>query len=141
MRTTLKSLLASAHLLVASIGSALALDGAIIIAHPSVAADTLDAAALKDLYTGKKMFWDGGKAVVIVVLASKTDAALAQVSGMEANAFKTHWQRLGFSGRGLPPKRAETPEALVSTVASTPGAIAIAPTDAALKDVKKIEVK
>src|SRR5262249_26366897 len=117
-----------------------ALDG-VVIANSSVAADSLTADALKDIYTGKTKYWDGGQAVVIAVLPDKTDAALQQACGMDSSSFKTFWQRLAFSGRGQEPKKAKDPAGLVALVLSRKGAIAIVPADAALNGVKKIEIK
>jgi len=118
-----------------------ALDGAVVIANSSVAADSLSADALKDIYTAKTKYWDGGQAVIIAVLPDKADAALQQACGMDSSSFKTFWQRLAFSGRGQEPKRADSAAAVVALVASTKGAIAIVPADAALDGVKKIEIK
>jgi ABC-type phosphate transport system substrate-binding protein len=128
---------------VLTVGSfrALALDGAVVIANPGVSAGSLTADALKDIYTGKTKYWDGGQAVIIAVLPDKTDAALQQACGMDTSSFKTFWQRLAFSGRGQEPKKAANAAALVALVAATKGAIAIVPADAALDSVKKIEVK
>ncbi len=120
---------------------ALALDGAVVIANPGVAADSLTADGLKNIYTAKTKYWDGGQNIVIAVLPDKTDAALQQASGMEASQFKTFWQRLAFSGRGQEPKSAADAAALVSLVAATKGAIAIVPADTALAGVKKIDIK
>jgi len=132
-------------LIVAALGvshvRALALDGAVVIANPSVGADSLSADAIKDIYTAKTKYWDGGQAIVIAVLPDKTDAALQQVCGMDTSSFKTFWQRLAFSGRGQEPKKVDDAAALVSLVASTKGAIAIVPADAVLNGVKKIEIK
>jgi ABC-type phosphate transport system substrate-binding protein len=119
---------------------AFALDG-VIIANPGVPAENLSTDALKDIYTGKTKYWEGGQAVVIAVLPDKTDAALQQACGMDSSAFKTFWQRLAFSGRGQDPKKASSTDDLVKLVAETKGAIAIAPADAALNNVKKIEIK
>jgi ABC-type phosphate transport system substrate-binding protein len=118
-----------------------ALDGAVVIANSSVATDSLTADALKDIYTGKTKYWDGGQAIIIAVLPDKTDAALQQACGMDSSSFKTFWQRLAFSGRGQEPKKAEDAAALVALVASTKGAIALVPADAALTGVKKVEIK
>lgn len=118
-----------------------ALDGAVVIANSSVAADSLSADALKDIYTGKTKYWDGGQAVIITVLPDKTDAALQQACGMDTSALKTFWQRLAFSGRGQEPKKADDAAGVVALVAATKGAIAIVPADTALAGVKKIEVK
>jgi hypothetical protein len=77
----------------------------------------------------------------VVLPDGAVDAALQKVSGMNPSQFKTHWQRLGFSGRGQPPKKADSASDLVSTVASTAGALALAPAGADLSGVKQIEVK
>ena len=120
---------------------AFSLDGAVVIANSNVAADSLSADALKDVYTGKTKYWDGGQAVVLAYLPDKTDAALQQACGMDSGTFKTFWQRLMFSGRGQEPKHADDAAALVALVAATKGAIAIVPADTALAGVKKIEIK
>jgi len=133
--------LLSVALVVAGSLRALALDGAVVIANPSVAADGLSAEALKDIYTAKTKYWADGQAIIIVILPDKTDAALQQASGMNGSQFKTFWQRLTFSGRGSEPKKADNSASLVALVAATKGAIALVPADAALKDVKTMEVK
>jgi ABC-type phosphate transport system substrate-binding protein len=118
------------------------LEGVVVIANESVPVDSLSAAALKDLYLGRTMYWEGGQGVVIVVLPDdQTDAALNEVSGMNASQFKTFWQRLVFTGHGQLPKKAGDAASLVALVASTKGAIALAPAEAGLKGVKKIEIK
>ena len=119
---------------------AAALDG-IVIANPQVAVSSLNAAALKDIYTGKTMYWEGGQAVVIVVAGDKADAALEQASNMKASAFRIFWQRLAFSGRGQQPKKADDAGAAMALVASTKGAIAILPAGTETKGVKIVEVK
>jgi ABC-type phosphate transport system substrate-binding protein len=141
MKTYLTKIGLLAAVLLAGILPVRALDGAIVIANSSLAADSLTADALKDVYTGKTKYWDGGQNIVIVVLSDKTDAAVQQASGMEASQFKTFWQRLAFSGRGQEPKHADDAAAIVALVASTKGAIAIVPADTAVAGVKKIDVK
>jgi ABC-type phosphate transport system substrate-binding protein len=117
------------------------LDGFIVIANESAPSASLTADQLKDMFTGKSMYWEGGAAVTIVYVGDKTDAALKEVSGMDSSAFKTFWQRLAFSGRGQAPKKADDAAGAVALVASTKGAICIVPADTELKGVKKIEVK
>jgi len=138
--TSLKIGLICAALLAGAL-QAMALEGAVVIANENVPVGSISAAALKDIYNGKTMYWEGGQNVVIAVLPDKTDAALKEVSGMDASQFKTFWQRLMFSGRGQQPRKAEDAAALVALVASTKGAIALAPLDVDLKGVKKLEVK
>jgi ABC-type phosphate transport system substrate-binding protein len=141
---SLKIGLAGAVLLAAALQAA-ALDGVVVIANEGVPVDSISAAALKDIYTGRTMYWQDGQSVGLAVLTDKmdgkTDAALEKVSGMDTSHFKTFWQRMVFSGRGQQPDKADDAAVLVALVASTKGAIALVPADAVLKGVKKLEVK
>jgi ABC-type phosphate transport system substrate-binding protein len=112
-----------------------------VIVNEEVREDSISAAALKNIYTGRTNYWDGGEQVVIAVLADNTDAALEEVSGMDASEFRTFWQRLVFSGRGEEPRTATEAGALVKMVASTRGAIALVPADVPLKGVKELGVR
>ena len=141
MKSFLLKIGLGAALLATGTFSALGLEGAVVIANSDVAADSLSADALKDIYTAKTRYWGDGQAVIIIVLPGKTDAALQQASGMEASQFRTFWQRLTFSGRGQQPRKANDVASLMAFVASTKGAIALVPADTKLKDVKKIEIK
>ena len=127
--------------LLAGVLQAAPITGAVVIANDGALDASIGAAALKDIYTGKTTYWRDGQSVTIAVLADKTDAALKEVSGMDASQFKTFWQRMVFSGRGQQPKKADDVAALVALVASTKGAIALVPADAVLKGVKVLEVK
>jgi ABC-type phosphate transport system substrate-binding protein len=117
------------------------IEGAVVIANQDVPLDSINAAALKDIYNGRTTYWEGGQSVVIAVLSERTDAALKAISGMDASQFRTFWQRMVFSGRGKQPKKADDASSLVALVASTRGAIALVPADADLKGVKTLEVK
>ena len=112
-----------------------------VVVNSEVAAASLSKDALKDILLGKTTYWPGGQAVIIVVLTDKTDAALQDVTGMSASQFKTHWQRLVFSGRGQLPKQMSTEDELIAKVVATKGAIAIVPSGTATKEAKKVEIK
>jgi len=131
-------------LLVAVLGSAVQLRAEAtfdVIASPDVALTTIDKAALKDLLLGKTTYWQGGQAVAIVLLADKTDAALQDVTGMSVSQFKTHWQRIVFSGRGQQPKSAESEDKLVAQVAAGKGIVALVPSGTPAAGAKKLELK
>jgi ABC-type phosphate transport system substrate-binding protein len=141
----LKISLACVLLLAGVLPAAAALDGVAIIANQSVPVNSISAADLKNIYVGRTMYWEDGQSVGIILLADemggdKTDAALNEVSGMNASQFRTFWQRMVFSGRGRQPRKADDAASLVALVASTKGAIALVPADADLKGVKIIEV-
>ena len=112
-----------------------------VVVNGEVAAASLSKDALKDILLGKTTYWPGGQAVIIVVLTDKTDAALQDVTGMSASQFKTHWQRLVFSGRGQLPKQMSTEDELITKVIATKGAIALVPSGTATKEAKKVEIK
>jgi hypothetical protein len=116
------------------------LAGTVVIANKGVGVDHISAEALRNVYTGRTTYWEGGDHVVIGVLAGMTDGALNEVSGMDPSEFRTFWQRLVFSGRGEEPRSAVDADALVKFVASTRGAIALVPSDAPLKGVKTLAV-
>jgi len=117
------------------------LAGAVVIANEGVRIDHISATALKNVYTGRTKYWEGGDAVVLIVLADVTDDELNEASGMDASEFRTFWQRLVFSGRGEEPKKAVDVPSLIRMVASTRGAVALVPADAPLKGVKVLEVQ
>jgi len=87
------------------------------------------------------MYWGGGQAIVIIVVGDKTDTAIQEASGMGVSQFKTHWQRLGFSGRGQPPKKMDDVEKAIALVSTTKGAIAIVPAGTEARGVKKIDIQ
>jgi ABC-type phosphate transport system substrate-binding protein len=140
-----KSILLQLGLLVALLAAgsvrALALDDAVLIANSGIAADSLSADELKNIYTDRTKYWGDGQAIIIVVLPDTTDVALQQASGMDGSQFKTFWQRLAFSGRGSEPERVGDASAVVAFVAATKGAIALVPVGTVLTGVKKIEIK
>ena len=122
-----------------------ALDGAVVIVNKSVVMDSISAAELKEIYTGKTTYWPDGRRVKLAVLedqiSDKTDAALVEVSGMDGSHFRIFWQRMVFSGRGQQPNKIGDTASLMAYVASTKGAIAIVAADASLNGVKKFEIK
>lgn len=140
MRSFLKLGLLSSMLIMAA-STAMGLDGVVLIANEGVSVAAVSDSKLKDIYMGKSSYWDGGQAVVIYVLTDKTDAAIQKMTGMDGSQFKTFWQRMAFSGRGSSPKKVDDIASLVSSVASTKGAIALVPADTELKGVKKLDIK
>lgn len=116
------------------------LDG-VIIANDSVPVTQISASLVKDIYVGKTMYWADGQEIVLVVAGGATDATIQEASGMSSTQFRTHWQRLGFSGRGQPPKKAESVEKAIAIVRATKGAVAIVPSGTDAKGVKSLEVK
>lgn len=140
MKTRVLKMAALGLLLSVGVQFAGALDG-VVVSNESAPAASLTADELKNILTGKTKYWDGGDAIIIVYVDGQTDAVLKEACGMDGSGFKTFWQRLAFSGRGSAPKKVDTVEEAVKTVASTKGAIAVVTADANTAGTKKIEVK
>jgi hypothetical protein len=120
--------------------SAHGFDG-MVIANDNVTVGQIAPSLVKDIYVGKTMYWNGGQAIVLVVAGNATDAAIQEASGMSPTQFRTHWQRLGFSGRGQPPKKADDVAKAIALVKATKGAIAIVPAGTDVKGAKTLQVK
>lgn len=136
MKTLIKSLV---------IASATLVSVNLIQAAPAVVvnsdnADAIDADTLTAYLIGKRKFWEGGSEVVIAVLKDDADAngALEQFAKMDDSRFKSHWQRLAFSGRGTMPKQFSDPEALLAFIKVNKGAIGLVTDTADLSGVKKV---
>lgn len=97
-----------------------------LIGNKNVAGEKLDAAAVKAIFLGKKVAWDGGAGrVTLAVLkgGAVADEFLKGAVDMTASAFNNHWRRLAMTGGGTAPKAFDKEEELRKFVAETPGAI------------------
>lgn len=109
----------------ALLGSSTATAAPVLIGHKNVAAEKLDVAAVKAIFLGKKVAWDGAGRVVLAVLKSGpvADEFLQGTVAMNASAFNNHWRRLAMTGGGTAPKTFDKEEDLRKFVSETPGAI------------------
>ena len=125
-------------IMLASVGRAA--DGVAVVCNPDLQIDALNSKELQEIFTGKTRYWGNGDPVVIVVIKDFDDEAIKEITGMSASAFRTHWQRLVFSGRGDQPKNASDATDALNLVSSVKGAIAILPAAADLSQVKQLAV-
>ena len=103
---------------------ALAEDVVVVHAASSLAAITDD--QLKDLFLGKKITWDdGGKVVVVVPKDGPANEALMKRLGKNTQQFQTGWKKLVFTGKGAMPEQVDSDDAVVAFVAKIPGAIGL----------------
>jgi hypothetical protein len=96
-----------------------------LIGNKNVASEKLDAAAVKAVFLGKKVSWDGAGRIVLAVLKGGPVAEefLKGSVEMSVSAFNNHWRRLAMTGGGTAPKSFDKEEDLRKFVAETPGAI------------------
>ena len=88
--------------------------------------------------------WDHGVRVLPIDLEAKSEIRKAftkSVQSKSITAIKSFWQRMIFSGRGVPPLEESTEEAVLEFVRANPGAIGYVATEMTLgNDVKKLKV-
>jgi ABC-type phosphate transport system substrate-binding protein len=97
----------------------------VVIANPSVAAEGLSKAELRDIFTGASSSLKGGVQVTPVLLKQGVvnDDFLDLYVGKSDSAFRASWRSILFSGQGAMPKTLDSDMAVVEYVAHTAGAI------------------
>ena len=87
---------------------------------------TLGTEQLAEIFQKKSTEWPNGQAAVPVDLPADAPARQAfseAVHGRPAAAIKAYWQRLIFSGRGVPPMEKASDEEVLAYVAANPNAV------------------
>lgn len=127
---------------------------AVVVAEPALVVivnvkngvRALDKKTITDMFLKKRTQWsDDG--VIVPVDQSRGSVVRGQFSdqvlGRSVAAVRTYWNRLVFSGRGVPPQELGSDEDVVKYVAKREGAIGYIAGSVNLKDtgVKAIEVR
>jgi ABC-type phosphate transport system substrate-binding protein len=110
-----------------------------VVLNPASAVTTLTDDQFKDLFLGKKLAWDDGtKVIVVVVKDGPANEALMKRLGKNPQQFQTGWKKLVFTGKGSMPEQVDNEDALVAFVAKTPGSIGVIDKSKAKDSVKAI---
>ncbi len=97
-----------------------------IIANPSVEADSMSYALLKDIYMGEMIRWQNGKKIKIVMMNARNDIHkefVKKIIKMPTIRFLRHWRRLLFLGKNIAPIIINTDEGVISYVSQNKNAI------------------
>jgi ABC-type phosphate transport system substrate-binding protein len=119
-------------------------EGFKVVAHPSVATDSLSKADVSRLFLKKQTTWSDGSTAVAVDLPvnSRTREAFSQAVHLRgASAVDAYWQKQIFTGRDLPPLTKATPEEVVAYVKATRGAIGYVPAETPTEGLKVVALK
>jgi len=97
----------------------------VVIAHKSLGVDSISAKEAKKVWLGKtKSLGDTSLKLADLPLGNKSrDHFYSKVVKKSAKKLKAYWAKIVFSGKGIPPKSFGSDAAVVSWVASTPGAV------------------
>jgi ABC-type phosphate transport system substrate-binding protein len=115
----------------------------LIIANPSVPANSLGPKEIKNLFLGKTTQWENHETVTIVVSKdinvhkSFLDRFIKRTDAQ----FKNVWRQNLFTGKGKQPVKVETSEELLKYVSETKGAIGYIFNDASIPEDVKVLVK
>jgi ABC-type phosphate transport system substrate-binding protein len=118
-------------------------DEVMVIANPSVPAESLDPEAIKNIFLGKTAKWDNNDMVTIVVSESAVvhQEFLKKYIKRTENQFTNVWRQNLFTGKGTQPVKVKTIEELVEYVSKNTGAIGYISSDVALPSSVKVLAK
>ncbi len=110
-----------------------------IVLNPASTVPAISEDQFKDLFLGKRLAWDdGSKVVVVLVKDGPANDILMKRLGKTPQQFQTGWKKLVFTGKGAMPEQVDSEDALVAFVAKTPGAIGFVDKAKAKDPVKAI---
>jgi ABC-type phosphate transport system substrate-binding protein len=143
MKTNLAKLLAAGALLLALAAPAAAASFKVIVNEANPGA-SLSKDELRAIYLGKSTrFANGQKAepADLVADAPARDAFSEAVLGKPVSAVQSNWQRLIFSGKGVPPPELANDRDVVAFVRRTAGGVGYVSDAAAVDGVKTVTVR
>ncbi|MCP5046183.1 MAG: hypothetical protein GY940_03365 [bacterium] len=113
----------------------------VLITNPGTKISSLDKKDVKDIFTGKKTFWDGNCKITLAILEGSEvhNVFLRKFIKKTPSQYRNFWRRKVFTGEGKNPKSFKNEARLIDFVARTKGAVGYisAPTT---KPVKVIEI-
>ena len=110
----------------------------IVIANPSVAATTLTAGELSEIYLLRTNAWEDGMRIVPVNREAGSNARSVfslRILRQQQSALNAYWDRMHFKGM-TPPLIQESDKAVLAFVQKVPGAIGYVSASTELKNVK-----
>lgn len=124
------------------LSAASAFSEVVVIVNSSVSVDSLSAAEVKDIYTGKMTKFSDGTKIKVVMLktGSMHDSFMNDVVGESPSKISNIWKKVIFTGKGKPPKIVKSAADMVKTVKSKSGAIGYADSSDDLTGVKVIKL-
>jgi ABC-type phosphate transport system substrate-binding protein len=115
----------------------------IVIANSGVPVDSIDKNSLRDIFLGKKAFWDKDNKIVVTILKKGAihEEFLTKYVGKTSAQFQAYWNKLLYTGTGTPPVSFNTEQELVDYVSRNKGAVGYIDAQTPHKNVKVIRVQ
>jgi len=130
-------------ILLLSLFSAPALADILIISNKNVSETSLSEKYVRDIFLGKRVQWQDHSTIHVFVMKDPKicELFLKQYIHKSKSQWKAYWKQMVFTGRGLPPKSANTKAELINFIARTKGAIGFVYTDGLPDSTEKSSVK
>jgi len=115
----------------------------VVIANPSVSADSISRAELRNVFTGESSkLRDGSHVKPVLLKEGSTHSEFVTTDlSMSVAGLLIVWRNLVFSGQGTMPRTFEEESALVAYVAHTPGVIGYVSKATPREGVRELAVK
>ena len=98
----------------------------VAVVNPSVKTPAFTADQIRDLLRGKRLAWDDGSKVIVVLSRDPSaDAALMHFLDLNNQQFRIAWKKLVFTGKATLPEQVDSDELVADYVSRTPGAIGL----------------
>jgi len=130
--------------LLLSVTNAMAETGkVVVIVNKEVPAESLSADELKLIYLGKKTFWSNNKKIELSVHQEGTvhEKFLKKYLGKTPEQFRNYWNKILYTGKGIPPTPFKTGKEVVEYVEKTEGAVGYVSAGTAREGVKTVSIK
>jgi ABC-type phosphate transport system substrate-binding protein len=114
-----------------------------VVVHRSNPADSISSARLQQLFLKTVTRWPGGTAVQPVELRGQPPARqefARRVLGKSLGALKSHWNKLIFTGREVPPVELASDDEVVAFVKANDGAIGVVSASASTAGTKVLAI-
>jgi ABC-type phosphate transport system substrate-binding protein len=119
-------------------------EGYVVIVNAANPVSSISRDELSRIFLEKTSTWkDGSRALPADLTAgSRVRARFSQeIHGKDTSAIKAYWQKMIFSGRGVPPAELASPAEVIAFVAANRGAVGYVGADASLgENVKALRL-
>lgn len=110
----------------------------VVIGTHELYPQTLSGTEIIDIFMGRKKRLDNGTYVIPVDIEIENPMRggfYKTLMGKSLSEINSYWARLVFSGRGVPPRRAESVNEIIEIIKDNKGAIGYVPLEAVTDDV------
>ena len=128
------------YLILALFGSATVMAETVVIVHPSNTA-ALDSDTIARIFLGRdKSFPDGASALPVALIEGvpATEEFNSKILKKSSSQLKAYWSKLVFTGKGSPPKEADSDTESVKLVGTNPSLIGYVDASAVNDSVKVV---